>query len=97
MDLETACEDYGQAVIYNGKITDQPDAFVLDGHHLIERGKVFPVCGNTWRMLADTRFAAYFDFIGDFKTHYGIFPGCGSSMPFATGTSSANSGGSCCC
>ena len=62
---------------------EQRDAFELDGHHLIERGKVFPVCGNTWRMLANTRFAPHFDFIGDFGTHYGIFPGCGTSIPFA--------------
>ena len=60
--LETACEDYGQAVIYKGTVPEQPDAFELDGHHLIERGKVFPVCGNTWRMLADTRFAPAFRF-----------------------------------
>jgi SAM-dependent methyltransferase len=93
--LETACEDYGQAVIYKGTLTEQPDAFELDGHHLIERGKVFAVCGNTWRMLADTRFAPHFDFIGDFSTHYGIFPGCGTSIPFATGTAPAGSG-SCC-
>ena len=37
--LETACEDYGQAVIYKGGVAEQPDAFELDGHHLIERGK----------------------------------------------------------
>ena len=36
-----ACEDYGQAVIYKGTVPEQPDAFELDGHHLIERGKVF--------------------------------------------------------
>ena len=95
-DLETACEDYGQAVIYKGGLAEQPDAFNLDGHHLIERGKVFPVCGNTWRMLADTRFAPHFDFIGDFSTHYGIFPGCGTSIPFATTAATATSG-SCCC
>jgi SAM-dependent methyltransferase len=93
--LEPLCEDYGQAVIYKGTLPEEPDAFELDGHHLIERGKVFPVCGNTWRMLADTRFAPHFDFIGDFSTHYGIFPGCGTSIPFATGTATA-SGGSCC-
>jgi SAM-dependent methyltransferase len=95
--LETACEDYGQAVIYKGSVADQPDAFELDGHHLIERGKVFPVCGNTWRMLADTRFAAHFDFIGAFGTHYGIFPGCGTSIPFATSAAPPKSGGSGCC
>jgi SAM-dependent methyltransferase len=94
--LESACEDYGQAVIYKGGLVEEPDAFALDGHHLIERGKVFPVCGNTWRMLADTRFAAYFDFIGDFSTHYGIFPGCGTSIPFAIEGAAATGGGGCC-
>ncbi len=93
--LESACEDYGQAVIYKGGLEEEPDAFELDGHHLIEKGKVFPVCGNTWRMLAETRFAAHFDFIGDFSTHYGIFPGCGTSIPFAT-TATAAAGAACC-
>jgi arsenite methyltransferase len=94
--LETACEDYGQAVIYKGGVAEQPEAFELDGHHLIERGKVLPVCGNTWRMLADTRFAPHFDFVGDFSTHYGIFPGCGTSLPFATSSAPAKSSGGCC-
>lgn len=96
--LETACEDYGQAVVYRGGVAEQPEAFELDGHHLIERGKVFPVCGNTWRMLADTRFAPHFDFIGDFGTHYGIFPGCGTSIPFATTAAapSSKSESGCC-
>jgi hypothetical protein len=94
---ETACEDYGQAVIYKGTVAEQPDAFALDGHHLIERGKVFPVCGNTWRMLAETRFAPHFDFIGDFSAHYGIFPGCGTSIPFALAAAApAKASGGCC-
>ncbi|MGH8355788.1 MAG: methyltransferase domain-containing protein, partial [Pseudomonas sp.] len=45
--LESACEDYGQAVLYRGSIPHQPRVFSLDKHHRIERGKVFPVCGNT--------------------------------------------------
>jgi SAM-dependent methyltransferase len=49
--LEPACEDYGQAVIYQGSIPGAAHAFVLDKHHRIETGRVFPVCGNTWRML----------------------------------------------
>ncbi|CAK0851159.1 unnamed protein product [Prorocentrum cordatum] len=69
--LESHCEDYGQAVIYKGTIPHCPDVFALDGHHAIEKGKVFPVCGNTWRMLADTRFKRHFEFIGNFDTHYG--------------------------
>ena len=93
--LETLCEDYGQAVIYKGTIENEEEAFTLDGHHVIEKGKVFPVCGNTWRMLADTRFNEHFEFIGDFSTHYGIFPGCGTTMPFATAATGTASG-SCC-
>ena len=81
-DLEPQCEDYGQAVIYKGGIEHFEHAFVLDKHHVIEKGKVFPVCGNTYRMLNETRFKPYFEFIGDWSTHYGIFEGCGSSLPF---------------
>jgi len=80
--LESACEDYGQAVIYRGTIPQHADRFTLDKHHSIETGRVFPVCGNTWRMLRDTRFAEHFDFIGSFDRHHGLFEGCGSSMPF---------------
>lgn len=80
--LESACEDYGQAVIYRGTMPEHPQIFVLDKHHAIEAGRVFPVCGNTWRMLHDTRFRAHFDFIGDFSRHFGLFEGCGDSVPF---------------
>lgn len=81
-ELEPNCEDYGQAVIYKGGIEHAEHAYLLDKHHRIERGKVFPVCGNTWHMLKQSRFAAYFDFIGDFSHHYGIFEGCGTGLPF---------------
>ncbi|OYV80096.1 MAG: methyltransferase type 11 [Ferrovum sp. 34-44-207] len=92
--LETACEDYGQAVIYRGSIPEHRDRFVLDKHHDILTGKVFPVCGNTWRMLRDTRFAAHFDFIGDFTRHYGLFEGCGGGLPFDNVSEGANN--ACC-
>lgn len=95
-DLEPACEDYGQAVIYRGGIAEQPETFVLDDHHRIERGRVFPVCGNVWRMLADTRFAPYFDFVGDFSRHFGIFPGCGTPSPFEETDNAGNGSVSCC-
>ena len=83
-ELESACEDYGQAVLYRGTIPDHADSLVLDKHHVIEAGRVYPVCGNTWRMLHDTRLRAHFDFIGDFSRHYGLFAGCGGQMPFDT-------------
>jgi arsenite methyltransferase len=92
--LEPECEDYGQAVVYRGGIPGQEQRFVLDKHHAIEAGRVFPVCGNTWRMLHDTRFAPHFDFIGDFSRHYGIFAGCGGGLPFDSEPAGANS--ACC-
>lgn len=104
--LEPRCEDYGQAVVYKGGIPGHEDVFELDTHHRIEKGKVFPVCGNTYRMLMESRFANFFDAIGDFSTHYGIFPGCGTQMPLeepaqrpakvAVAAASASGGGSCC-
>lgn len=97
-ELEPACEDYGQAVIYKGTIPNREKQFVLDKHHVIETGKVFPVCGNTWNMLAKTRFAEHFEFVGNFDTHYGIFEGCGTSLPYDSGSNSnaSDNGGGCC-
>ncbi len=82
--LESDCEDYGQAVAYRGTIPHHPDRFVLDKHHVMETGRVFPVCGNTWRMLHDTRFGEHFDYLGGFDRHFGIFEGCGGRLPFDT-------------
>lgn len=99
-DLEPHCEDYGQAVIYKGTIPRFESGWALDDHHYMEKGKVFPVCGNTFKMLKDTRFEKHFEFVGDWSTHYGIFEGCGTSMPFrsaAKGEGGANGGGGACC
>ena len=95
--LEDACEDHGQAVIYRGSIPHLPHGFMLDKHHAIETDRVFPVCGNTFRMLSDTRFASHFQFMGDFERHFGLFEGCGSSMPFdATAGTTSAANGACC-
>lgn len=94
-ELESACEDYGQAVIYKGTIEHCPKQFVLDKHHLIETGKIFPVCGNTWQMLHNTRFREHFEFINDMSTHYGIFVDCGTPVPFEQTAFTESSGGCC--
>jgi len=47
-------------------------------------------------MLADTRFRQHFDFVGDFSTHYGIFPSCGVSIPFAASEAPKASSVGCC-
>ncbi len=94
--LEPACEDYGQAVVYKGTIPHHKDAFALDNHHRMETGRVFPVCGNTFDILKHSRFAAHFDFIGDKAVHFGIFPGCGTALPFGEDDPAAASTGACC-
>lgn len=92
--LESHCEDYGQAVIYKGTVEHHSELFILDKHHRIPTGKVFPVCGNTWRMLHDTRLQPHFEFIGNFDTHFGIFNGCGTDLPFSR-RDDAETGGCC--
>ena len=81
-ELEPACEDYGQAVRYRGSVPNHEQVFRLDKHHAIERGGIFPVCGNTYRMLSETRFRPHFEFFGDWSVHHGIFEGCGTAAPF---------------
>lgn len=93
--LESDCEDYGQAVAFKGGISYVSDAFTLDDHHVFPKGKVMPVCGNTYKMLHDTRFKDYFDFYGTWDTHFGIFEGCGGAMPFSVMQDSSSTE-SCC-
>jgi arsenite methyltransferase len=94
--LEPACEDYGQAVIYKGGIPEAPHVFALDSHHAIEKERIFPVCGNSWRILQESRFAPHFEFLGDFSTHFGVFPGCGTNIPFAGDGARKKGEGDCC-
>ena len=94
LDLEDRCEDYGQVATYLGGITESPHAFVLDDHHVFERGKAMPVCANTAMMLQSTRYGEYFKITGDMKTHFGLFD-CGPTTNSA-GSADANSVGACC-
>lgn len=92
----------------NGGADDAPtsvaeSSWVLDKHHVFEQGRILPVCGNTYRMLNDNpRAAPHFDFYGTWDCHYGIFEGCGTSLPFDTvaamgsGGKSGGGGGGCC-
>ncbi len=93
--LEPECEDYGQAVIYKGSVAGHERILPLDKHHMIEAGRVFPVCGNSWKMLAETRLAPHFDFIGDFSKHFGVFEGCGGGLPYDL-TSGGDAPAACC-
>ena len=93
--LESDCEDYGQAVCYKGGIAEAPHGFTLDDHHYFPLGKIMSVCGNTYKMLFDTRYQSYFEFYGNWDTHYGIFEGCGMNSPFSA-TEEGTGEASCC-
>lgn len=93
--LESDCEDYGQAVVYKGTVEGAEHFFDLDDHHRFPKGKMMTVCGNTYKMLFDTRYRNAFEFYGSWETHYGIFEGCGGKMPF-TQSLSGEATASCC-
>lgn len=73
LKLEDRCEDYGQVAYYLGTIPQCPHAFPLDDHHLFEKGRPVPVCGNTAAMLTQTRYAPHFRVEGNLSVHYGLF------------------------
>ncbi|MDE2472704.1 MAG: methyltransferase domain-containing protein [Bradyrhizobium sp.] len=88
LDLEDRCEDYGQAAIYNGTISEAPNAFDLDDHHRFVAHKAVPVCGNTADMLSLSRYAPHFEIIGDKSIHFGLFD-CGSPPTPTVGNAAA--------
>lgn len=85
LPMEDRCEDYGQLATYRGSIARHPHAFVLDDHHRFETGRPMRVCGNTFDMLARSRYAAHFHLAGDTSTHFGLFdcatPGATPATP----------------
>lgn len=93
LPFEDICENYGHFAIYRGTIDDAPHAFELDDHHRFETGLPLAVCGNTARMLSETRFAEHFTVIGSFETHFGAFD-CAPAL--ALGPSSDAGSGACC-
>jgi arsenite methyltransferase len=93
--LEPACEDHGQTARYRGSVAGNSGPFRLDKHHLFEAGGTMPVCGNTARMLSETRFAPHFELAGDDSRHFGIFKGCGTAIPFDEAGPSRGSAACC--
>ncbi|MDY6971196.1 MAG: arsenosugar biosynthesis radical SAM protein ArsS [Thermodesulfobacteriota bacterium] len=75
--LEDACEDYGHIAVYRGGIPSSPFRFELDREHIFYKNRPVRVCGNTSRMLEETRFGSFFEIIGDFSEHFGEFEDCG--------------------
>lgn len=75
LDFEDRCEDYGQVAYYKGSIGENPHFYTLDNQHTFKKGQPLPICGNTAEVLTRTRFAKFFEVIGDRSTHLGPFQG----------------------
>ena len=73
LDLEDREEDYGHRARYLGTLPECPELFVLDMHQQFTAGSEQAICGNTARILQDTRYAPYFEVQGDFSQHRGLF------------------------
>ncbi len=92
--LEAGSEDYGLSVIYRGTVPGHAEQLSLDEQHCFKAGEEVAVSGNSFRLLAASRFAPHFEFDGDFETHHGGFSERAQASPsFASGPSSA---ASCC-
>ena len=91
--LEGRCEDYGHVATYRGGVPECRARFELDEGHTFERNRPERVCGNTALMLSKTRFAPYFEVLGDFSEHFGDFESCGTLS--APGPASMASVGCC--
>ena len=87
LDLEDRCEDFGQVATYKGTIPEHIHAFELDDHHRFEAGRPLRVCGNTFEMLAASRYAAHFCLIGEKQTHFGLFDCAPAVQPVGTAAS----------
>jgi len=94
-DLEPGCEDYGQAVAYRGTLPGHAVEWALDKERRFPVGKVVPVCGNTFRMLAESRFAPHFDLYAGGGRHLGLFEGCGARKPFSDAQAAPVPSGCC--
>ncbi|MBS0212010.1 MAG: methyltransferase domain-containing protein [Proteobacteria bacterium] len=90
LPLEDRCEDFGQLAVYRGSVPGMPHAFTLDDHHRFETGRPLRVCGNTFDMLAKSRYVEHFDLAGDKRVHFGLF----DCAPAATAAPAG--AGSCC-
>ena len=92
-DFEDICENFGHVAYYKGSIPEFPHGFTLDDHHYFQTGIPVPVCGNSSKMLSESRFGEHFDLLGNFSTHYGPFE---SSTPQAQEGLSVSDNDTCC-
>ncbi len=92
---ESTAEDYGLQLSYRGSLPGHPGQFELDQDYCFATGHKTPVCGNTYRLVQQSRFAGHFDYFGDFSRHLGEFSGSMRKINFS-GEASPSQSGACC-
>jgi arsenite methyltransferase len=92
---EAGSENYGQRAVYSGTIPQHPDEMRLDNSFVFKTGQPTPVCGNTSRLLKASRFAPFFDIIGDDSVHLGAFGSKAEHSPFAEDAPEQTASGCC--
>lgn len=93
--VEAGSEDYGQRAVYKGTLPGMPDQFRLDTDSVFHNGLPEPVCGNTARLLGQSRFSAHFEIIGSQCCHLGAFGSSNADLSFA-GQGGKRLAGGCC-
>jgi len=95
LELEDACEDYGQVAVYKGTIDRHKDAFILDQGHRFIAGMPERVCKNTADMITQTRYNKHFE-VSPPMFHMGLFD-CGPQTNTDTSQDLGIPGPNTCC
>ena len=95
LELEDACEDYGQVAVYKGTIDRHPQSFLLDQGHQFVAGMPERVCKNTADMITQTRYGAHFD-VSAPMYHMGLFDCSPSSSANTSENGVIPQSASCC-
>ena len=61
-------------------VESREELFEFDSLNTFNVGEKTHVCGNTYKMLKQSRLSKHFIFSGDFNTHHGLFGGL--KVPF---------------
>jgi arsenite methyltransferase len=72
VELEDACEDYGQVAVYKGTIPGREQEFALDLGHIFRSGEPMRVCKNSADMIVNSRYAPHFA-VSPEMFHMGLF------------------------
>ena len=76
-DMEERCENYGNTIEYLGEAPGCPQFFELDDYHRFFVDVPLRVCGNTYALATQSRFAKWFRAVAPGEPrHFGMYTYC---------------------